>query len=85
MPSAYVWVSHFGEVLVQMHFDHCIDYMVWTDRFLVFGSADIVRLRGKGVQEGHAELDYQVFRGVADADLVGRQLLQNELIYSGSW
>lgn len=57
--------------------------MVWTDRFLVFGSADIVRLRGKGVQEGHAELDYQVFRGVADADLVGRQLLQNELIYSG--
>ena len=57
--------------------------MVWTDRFLVFLSTHVVRLGGEVVQESHAELEYQVFRGVADADLVCRQLLQNQLVYSG--
>ena len=56
--------------------------MVWADRFLVFLSTHVVRLRREVVQEGHAELKYQVFRGVADADLVSRQLLQNQLVYS---
>ena len=57
--------------------------MIWTDCFLVLCPTHIVRLRCKGVEEAHAELENEVFRGVADADLVGRQLLQNELIYSG--
>ena len=56
--------------------------MVRADRFLVFLSTYVVRLRREVVQEGHAELKYQVFRGVADADLVSRQLLQNQLVYS---
>lgn len=83
MPAAHVRVSHLGKVLGQMHFDHRINHMVWTDRFLVFLSTHVVRLRGEVVQESHAELEYQVFRGVADADLIRRQLLQNQLVYSG--
>lgn len=57
--------------------------MIWADCFLVLCPAHNVRLCRKGVEEAHAELENEVFRGVADADLVGWQLLQNELIDSG--